>query len=108
MKKTIMKMIQTMLCVMLFAALFTAGTAFAEETAEGFTNDLLKTVDASTKDDTYYQELLEACIYNNKVIRNYPFTFEDESWHDYRKALNKAVKVEEIDEEAKAVLDTAA
>ena len=107
MKKKVMKMIQTMLCVMLFAALFTAGTAFAEETAEGFTNDLLKTVDASTKDDAYYQELLEACIYNNKVIRNYPFTFEDESWHDYRKALNKAVKVEEIDEDAKAVLDTA-
>jgi len=95
----------------LFMLSIVLGSGFGLKTVkaeEELTNDLLIKVDASVKDDAYYQELLDACAYNNKVIRNYPFTFEDESWHDYRKALNKALKVEEINEDAKVVLDKAA
>lgn len=102
------KIITVLLSFAMLSIVLGAGPGLGTVKAdEEFTNDLLITVDASVKDDAYYQEVLEACKYNNKVIRNYPFTFEDESWHDYRKALNKALKVEEINEESKAVLDNA-
>lgn len=73
-----------------------------------FTNDLLQLVDDSTKDDAYYQAFVEASLYNNRVIRNYPTMFEDESWHAYRRALNKVIKITEIDDDAKKTIDEAA
>ena len=106
MKKSVILFMAATMCMMLLTAAG-AKPAAAQEVQE-FTNSLLKTVDDSNKDEAYYESFLEACIYNNKVIRNYPFTFEEESWHDYRKALNKAVKVEVIDDAAKEVLDAAA
>ena len=106
MRKTVIFVMTAIMCMMLLAAAGTKPAAAQEE--QEFTNSLLIKVDDAEKDEAYYESFLEACIYNNKVIRNYPFTFEEESWHDYRKALNKAVKVEVIDDAAKEVLDAAA
>lgn len=103
-----MKKMMIWMLIMVMAAGIFAGFSYAEESGQEYSDSPLITVDASEKDDAYYQELLDACIYNNKVVRNYPFTWEDEAWHDYRKALNKALKVETIDDDAKAVLDAAA
>ena len=75
MKKSVILFMAATMCMMLLTAAG-AKPAAAQEVQE-FTNSLLKTVDDSNKDEAYYESFLEACIYNNKVIRNYPFTLEE-------------------------------
>ena len=72
MKKFVMLVLALVLCMNMVAFSAVAETAY---------NDLpFKTVDLEESDPDYYAQLLEAEIYNYKMVRNYPTLFEEEAW----------------------------
>ena len=72
MKKFVMLVLALVLCMNMVAFSAVAETAY---------NDLpFKTVDLEELDPDYYAQLLEAEIYNYKMVRNYPTLFEEEAW----------------------------
>ena len=100
MRKIICILTAVAACMLIFSSVMAS---------EELVNDILMPIDDSVKDETYYQDAYEACVYNSKVAKNYPFTFEEESYSAYKKAVNKAIKVDPqtMDDDAKALIDSA-
>lgn len=63
--------------------------------AENAYNDVtLRDVTVDKTDASYYQEAIDAEIYNYKLIRNLPTTFTQESWEKYCSLANGLIKLD--------------
>lgn len=62
---------------------------------------------AVPKSDEYYAEALKAEIYNFKMLRNMAQTFEKESYDKYYTAANLVLKINEIGDAQKIIIDNA-
>ena len=63
--------------------------------AENAYNDVtMRDVTVDKADASYYQEAIDAEIYNYKLIRNLPTTFTHESWEKYCSLANGLIKLD--------------